>query len=76
MLPGEWHYTSVFLTQRALEQTGERNGGLQPLVAQLSEAINKTHMLPRSRQSLGKEFVCLSVCNFMHMSACCLVCLL
>ncbi|KAL0045963.1 hypothetical protein WJX82_009876 [Trebouxia sp. C0006] len=43
------------LMKRALEQTGERNGGLQPLVAQLSEAINKTHMLPRSRQSLGAE---------------------
>ncbi len=49
--------------QRAMEQTAERSVGLQPLVAQLSEAINESHMLPQSRQTLGEVFVCLTVCN-------------
>ena len=38
-----------------MEQTAERSVGLQPLVAQLSEAINEAHMLPQSRQTLGNE---------------------
>ncbi|KAL0040994.1 hypothetical protein WJX77_001558 [Trebouxia sp. C0004] len=43
------------LMKRAMEQTAERSGGLQPLVAQLSKAINEGHMLPQSRQTLGAQ---------------------
>ncbi len=56
-----------------MEQTAERNVGLQPLVAQLVEAINEAQMLPQSRQPLGKEFVCLTVGNLwarIHVVLC------
>ncbi|KAA6424637.1 MAG: hypothetical protein FRX49_05305 [Trebouxia sp. A1-2] len=43
------------LMKRAMEQTAERGVGLQPLVAQLSEAINEACMLHQRRQTLGAE---------------------
>ncbi len=71
--------TALLLVQRAMEQTAERNVGLQPLVAQLSEAVNEAHMLHQSRQTLGKEYVCLTVCSLwtrIHVVLCaCYICI-
>jgi len=59
-----------------MEQTAERSVGLQPLVAQLSEAINAAHMRPQSRQTQGMQVLLSDCVQLVHTSPCCIVCLL
>ena len=39
--------------QKALEQTAEKNVGLQPLVTQLSKAVHQKQKTPTNGDSLG-----------------------